>query len=276
MRPFAAALACVATLLSLTAAVFLDEAYQTDFHHALLGLPQQHTTFFHRPQAESKASLLYTLSEKAVLGAVNPKTGAIVWRQSLASASKTGPSFLRAGEDEDVVISAIGSEVRAWDALSGRLVWGNEFGDGVAADLEVIETAVETEPKRRKDAMVLFAGKSQGILRRLHGDNGDVVWEFHDKRFVIWSADNCMVNRDELTMKQWRCSLPGLELCHERVLNSATPGGQGCLQDTRHIPGSRNGQTNGTIHAELGQRRVAGFVHPPRWRQLGIAHHRLD
>jgi outer membrane protein assembly factor BamB len=182
----------VVTSLPFTVAVFLDEAYKSDFHHALLGLPQQHTTFFHRPQADSKASLLYTLSDKAILGAVNPKTGAIVWRQSLASASVAAPGFLRAGEDEDVVISAVGQQVRAWDALSGRLAWGNEFGDGVVADLEVIETAVATEAKRRKDALALFGSKGQGIVRRLHGDTGEVVWEFHDKRCVMWSVSGVL------------------------------------------------------------------------------------
>lgn len=184
MRAYAVAFACVATFVPLTAAVFVDEAYHTDYHHALLGLPQQHTTFFHRPQAASKASLLYTLSEKNILGAVNPKDGSLVWRQSLAPASDPSPSFLRAGEDEEVVISAVGQEVRAWGALDGRLLWGNEFSDGNATDLEVIETIDGGDMKVTKDCVVLFGREGQGTVRRLRGDTGEVIWEFHDRRYV--------------------------------------------------------------------------------------------
>lgn len=185
MRSYAAALACVAASLPFTSAVFADEAYHTDFHHALLGTPQQQTTFFHHPQAASKASLLYTLSEKAVLGAVNPKDGSLVWRQSLAPGDDAPPAgYLRAGEDEGVVISAVGREVRAWDALNGKLVWENEFSDGIARDLEVVEAAAGGDQKLPKDAIVLFGRDSQGTVRRLRGDNGDVVWEFHDRRCV--------------------------------------------------------------------------------------------
>ena len=180
MRLSAVLPVCVAVSLPFSSAIFADEAYQTDYHHALLGLPQEHATFFHRPQAASRASLLYTLSTKAILGAVNPKDGSLVWRQQLASTSRPASSFLRTGEGEGVVISAIGQEVRAWDALNGKLLWDNEFRGGTATDLEIVET-VEGEAGR-KDAIVLFSHNGEGTIRRLSGESGDVVWEFHDNR----------------------------------------------------------------------------------------------
>ena len=58
----------IAAILShATFAVHQDEAYQIDFHHALLGIPQAHTSFFHKPSVDSKASLLYTLTEIGIV-----------------------------------------------------------------------------------------------------------------------------------------------------------------------------------------------------------------
>lgn len=168
--------------LSAVHAVFADDAYQIDYHHALLGIPQQHTTFFHRPQSSSRASLLYTLSEKLVLGAVNPKDGTIVWRQRLADGNAT-TGFLRAGERENIVISAVGGRVNACDALSGKLVWSNEFNDDETRDLEVVELESGKEGRTAKDA-VLLSGSTEGVVRRLNGNTGDVMWEFRDDRLV--------------------------------------------------------------------------------------------
>lgn len=157
-----------------TLAIFADEAYHVDYQHQLLGVPLPQTTFFHRPRANEKASLLYTLSDLGVIGAVNPATGEIVWRQLLAGHNETGPGHLRPVEGETTVVSAIGSRVDAWDAASGRERWGNVFS-GTVKDLEVMETATET-----KDILALFEENGKGRLRRLKGTNGDVAWEYKD------------------------------------------------------------------------------------------------
>lgn len=182
MRFHATWTALIVSCLNLPAvhAVFADDAYQVDWHHALLGIPQQHTTFFHRPQSSSRASLLYTLSEKLVLGAINPKDGTIVWRQRLGDGNHT-TGVLRAGEGEDTLISAVGGGVKAWDALSGKLIWGNEFNDGETRDLEVVELESGKEGRAVKDA-VLLSGSTEGVVRRLNGNTGDVMWEFRDDR----------------------------------------------------------------------------------------------
>lgn len=158
-------------------AVFADEAYNIDYHHELIGIPQRQTTFFHRPRKDEKATLLYTLSDLGVLGAVHPGTGKVVWRQLLEGAD--ADVFLRGVQDEGSVVSAAGRMVQSWDAMSGKEKWGNEFPMGIVKDLEVMETAAGSEGE--KNILALFEVEGKGLLRKLSGNTGDVVWEFEDK-----------------------------------------------------------------------------------------------
>ncbi len=159
-------------------AIFADEAYQTDYHHALLGFPQAHTTFFHRPSAASKASLLYTLSERLVLGALNPKDGAVIWRQRLTdrAQNETGPGLLRGGEGGNTLVSAVHEKVQTWDATDGRLVW-EWIGDGRIQGLETIEG--------EGDVLAFSGGHgTTATVRRLAADTGEPQWEHTDARFA--------------------------------------------------------------------------------------------
>ncbi|KAM4063774.1 PQQ-like domain-containing protein [Hirsutella rhossiliensis] len=163
-------------LSALAAAVFKDEVGDIDFHYSLVGLPQVETTFFHRPRKEDKASLLYTLSDIGILGAVNPSNGDLVWRHQIADdASPTSGGFLRAPEGENWVAAAYGSSVQAWSALTGRNLWRVDF-KGEVKDLEILEL---TEASR-KDVLALFDEDGVTVLRRLHGALGTVVWEFRE------------------------------------------------------------------------------------------------
>ncbi|KAI1460106.1 DUF1620-domain-containing protein [Annulohypoxylon moriforme] len=165
----------IAVLLALPAAVravFKDEVGHIDYHHELLGVPQRETTFFHRPRPQEKASLLYTLSDLGVLGAVNPGNGAVVWRQLLSNNVTDGGGHLRAGEDETWLASALGSSVHAWDAISGRNVWTLDF-DGEVKDLEVMEMTGNDH----KDVLALHQEDGTTVTRRIHGAEGRVVWE---------------------------------------------------------------------------------------------------
>ncbi|CAM1506091.1 Fc.00g057320.m01.CDS01 [Cosmosporella sp. VM-42] len=162
-------------LSSLGACVYQDDVGHIDFHHALVGVPQVETTFFHRPRKEDKASLLYTLSDVGVLGAVNPSTGAVVWRQQVADDLTNGGGYLRAPEGENWVAAAYGPRVQAWDSLTGRNVWHNDY-EGEAKDLEIMELTESL----RKDVLVLYEEVGQTVLRRLHGSLGTVVWEFRE------------------------------------------------------------------------------------------------
>ncbi|PHH81800.1 hypothetical protein CDD82_7842 [Ophiocordyceps australis] len=165
-------------LCALGAAIFQDEVGEVDFHYALLGHPQPETTFFHRPRREDRASLLYTLSDIGILGAVNPSNGDLVWRHEIANKVTSGEeSFLRAPDGDDWVVAAHGSEVSAWNALTGRNVWHMDFGQRIR-DVEILQLT-ETP---RKDVLVLFDDEGVAVLRRLHGTLGSVVWEFRDTR----------------------------------------------------------------------------------------------
>ncbi|KAI5922291.1 hypothetical protein F4810DRAFT_674227 [Camillea tinctor] len=165
-------------LLALPAAVravFRDEVGHIDYHHALLGVPQRETTFFHRPRPQEKASLLYTLSDVGVLGAVNPSNGAIVWRHLLNHNITDGGGYLRAAEDDTWLASALGSSVHTWDAITGRNVWSLEF-DGTVSDLEIMEMTEHGQ----KDVLSLHDEDGAMVARRIHGTEGRVIWEFRE------------------------------------------------------------------------------------------------
>ena len=162
-----------------TIATYADEAYTNDFHHALLGTPQSQTTFFHRPSAASKASLLYTLSEKLVLGAINPKDCSVVWRQRLSARNGSpGGGYLKAGE-AGTVIGAVNGEVQAWDAADGRLAWGWQ-GAGSVKGLEVLEGGGQS-------GVLVFSEEeiSRTVVRKLAADSGKVEWEHTEVRWVV-------------------------------------------------------------------------------------------
>ncbi|KAI0967850.1 hypothetical protein F4678DRAFT_465109 [Xylaria arbuscula] len=168
----------LSVLLALPAgvrAVFQDEVGHIDYHHEFVGVPQRETTFFHRPRPEEKASLLYTLSDLGVLGAVNPSNGALVWRQLLAGNVTDGGGFLRAAQDQTWLVGAYDSFVSSWDALTGRNVWSLDF-DGTVKDVEVMEL---TE-RGGKDVLTLHQESGATITRRIHGTEGHVIWEHKD------------------------------------------------------------------------------------------------
>ena len=174
---FHAALA-LAACLAPAAAVFEDDAYHIDFHYALLGTPKPEATFFHKPYAASKASLLYTVSENSTIGAVNPKDGALVWRSAPGISSK---GLLRAGEDQDTVISAVDDHITAWSASDGRVVWETRADGAIAEDLEILEQEDGISNANAKDILVLLTHAVQGV-RRLDAKTGLVKWTFEDTR----------------------------------------------------------------------------------------------
>lgn len=180
MRIPVALLAAACLLLRPTLAVLADDAWNVDYHLALLGAPQEHTTSFHQPFAGSKASLLYTLSEQAVLGAVNPKDGSVVWRQQLLKHANTTQSFLRAGHGQDTVVSGIDGQVAAWSASDGRQVWAHDLQGALVRDLEILEIPAAAQEPGTKDAIVLSAG-THTTLSRLDGVDGHVKWSFKDE-----------------------------------------------------------------------------------------------
>ncbi|PYH48770.1 uncharacterized protein BP01DRAFT_311326 [Aspergillus saccharolyticus JOP 1030-1] len=180
-----ATLLLLASCVPSTSAIYIDEVGHIDYHHALLGLPTSQSTFFLKPSASSNASLLYTLSEGSLLGAVNPKDGSLVWRQNLSrSALPVDPSsasgLLRASEGTNALVGALGDYVSSWTALDGKLIWENWFADEAIADLELLELEDASTAPSAKDTVALFTGKA-GVVRRLDGISGDIKWEYKDE-----------------------------------------------------------------------------------------------
>jgi outer membrane protein assembly factor BamB len=176
-----------AACLSPAAAIYSDEVNHIDFHHALLGAPSADSTFFLKPSPSSNASLLYTLSDKLLVGAVNPRDGALVWRQNL-SRSANSPSnaagLLRGLDGNDALVGAAGSYISSWSAQDGRLGWENRVPGGVVADLELLELEDATTSSGLRDTVAVINSEGTGIVRRLNGNNGKTVWEYKDARFV--------------------------------------------------------------------------------------------
>lgn len=179
MRCAATIIAATCALSRFAAAVFADDAGVVDWHHVLLGYPLQDATFFHQPQQDSKATLVYTLSDRNVVAAVNPKDGEVIWRQALQSNTAHAAGLLRAGQTSDTVISGVGSEVTAWGAPDGRQIWSVSFGDSSVRDLEILELDEGREKASAKDCLVLAEGKTTKLLR-LSGADGSKIWEYTD------------------------------------------------------------------------------------------------
>lgn len=177
------AVLALAACLAPAAAIFEDDAYHIDFHYALLGLPKHEATFFQKPYAGSKASLLYSVSQNQTIGAINPKDGALVWRQHF-DAEPRGQGHLRSGNEQDTVISALGDRITAWSASDGRLVWETIVTGAVVEDLEILEQEDGMTVNEAKDAVVLLADGSHGV-KRLDGKTGRVKWTFEDTRLAV-------------------------------------------------------------------------------------------
>ncbi|KAF2673958.1 DUF1620-domain-containing protein [Microthyrium microscopicum] len=173
-------LTAVAALLPAAFALFPDEAYKLDYHHAALGLPQRHATFFHQPQRDSKASLIYTLSELGILGAVNPKDGSLIWRQNLNQQNNSTKSFLVPSSTYGTVVSGLETQIAAWSAKDGRLAWSKEqAGLGNVVDLKSLEALGNGEVGPSKDIIATLDGVT-ATVQRLDGNTGETKWQYTD------------------------------------------------------------------------------------------------
>jgi len=176
------ALLCVASSVRQVFAIFADDAFHIDYHDALLGIPQSHTTFFHKPQVSSNASLLYTISDKAVLGAVNPKDGALLWRQALAGQpiENASAAYIVTGDDGKI-ISAYDQKVAAWDALDGKLLWDYVVEPtAVIRDLQAVPILGGIADGTSQDVVVLSESVdgTSATITRINGDSNVPRWQY--------------------------------------------------------------------------------------------------
>ncbi|KAJ5653286.1 hypothetical protein N7490_000289 [Penicillium lividum] len=171
----------IAACVSPAVAIYPDEVNHIDFHHALLGTPSPDSTFFLKPSSSSNASLLYTISDKSILGAVNPRDGSLLWRKDLSrlDSSTHGGGILRGSDGNNAVVGAAGNYISSWTAQDGKLIWENKFQDGVVADIELLELE-EASPTGARDTLALVGSETTGTVRRLDGNNGKTKWESKD------------------------------------------------------------------------------------------------
>ncbi|KEF60452.1 uncharacterized protein A1O9_02013 [Exophiala aquamarina CBS 119918] len=172
-------------LLSTSSAIFADDAFHIDYHHALLGVPQSHATFFHKPQVSTNASLLYSISDKAVLGAINPKDGSLLWRQSLAGKplDYASSSFLVARERDGQVISAHGRVVSSWDALNGKLIWSYDLPEGTVVQGLKSVPRLGANSAAIPDLIILATSgmaNAHNVICRIASDGSGPRWEHID------------------------------------------------------------------------------------------------
>ncbi|KAJ5906602.1 uncharacterized protein N7473_003518 [Penicillium subrubescens] len=172
----------IAACLSPAAAIYSDEVNHIEFHHALLGAPSPDSTFFLKPSSSSNASLLYTISEKSIVGAVNPRDGSLIWRQDISrpGSAPSGAGILRGLDGNNAVVGAAGDSISSWSAQDGKLIWENRFADGAVADLELLELEDASATSGSRDTIVLTSGEGAGVVRRLDGDSGKTKWEHKD------------------------------------------------------------------------------------------------
>ncbi|KAL8716361.1 MAG: hypothetical protein Q9220_000268 [cf. Caloplaca sp. 1 TL-2023] len=213
-------------------AIYADEAYEVDFHHALLGSPNPRTTFFHRLSTASKASLLYTLSDRSVLGAVNPKNGAIVWRQQLNSSS----GLLIASSGENAIYSAVGEAVQAWDAPEGRLLW-EWRGPGNIIALEF----ARSDAGKHGVYILSRTDTGKAIVRKLSADSGVVIWEHQDDSGDIphglWTQRDRVyyVALHSALLQGSKIKVSAISAAHGNSLNSVTLNADKDLADRNSI-----------------------------------------
>jgi len=166
--------------------VFVDEAFNIDFHQALLGTPQPHTTFFHKPDSSSNAALLYTISDKGLLAAVNPRDGSIVWRQAISGQDRDNATAacLVAGEGDGKITTAFEKTVTAWDASDGRLVWTHGIkGRSRAVGLQAVPVLGSSVDGAVQDVILLTQPQKEGggyVISRLGGDGAGERWRYSD------------------------------------------------------------------------------------------------
>nr|KAK5440888.1 hypothetical protein LTR18_007492 [Exophiala xenobiotica] len=187
-------LSILTSFLATTNAIFADDAFHIDYSYQLLGEPQPHNTIFHKPHTSTNASLLYTISDKAVLGAVNPKDGSLLWRQALAGqpTANSSSSYLVASERDGQIISGHDRTVACWNALDGRLVWEYIVPDGTRIQGVQVVPASESSSTSASEDVVVLTVPTHSIAHAtvfcLAGDGTGLKWQHVDSSHTEGSS----------------------------------------------------------------------------------------
>lgn len=161
LSPVSALLSALLLLLPFTAAVLKDDAYEVDWHMPLIGLALPGSTFFQHPSPETKASLIYTITARAIVAALNPKDGEIVWRHQLLEDPKIAGKL---ASGDGVVVASIGKDLKTFEAATGKLVW----------EISLPEEIKDVKVTKDNNAVVLL---EDGTVAFLESQTGDVAWK---------------------------------------------------------------------------------------------------
>ena len=223
--------AVITLLAHVSLAIYADEAGSVDYHLALLGQPGNSTTFFHQPVASSKASLIYTLSERNVLGAVNPKDGSLVWRQLLSSNRSAPHGHISTGEGQEVLYSAVDNTAAAWSTSDGRFLWQESIPGHAVKHVSMLSSDQRSQGKLNGDAIALWQGK-QSLVQRLDAESGAVQWSFEDAsgslpyRVVPSGGEVYVVGLSKAMLKGYKIHVTILDAQSGRATNQVILGSE--------------------------------------------------
>ncbi|EMR08015.1 hypothetical protein PNEG_03457, partial [Pneumocystis murina B123] len=144
--------------------------YENDkitFHIPLIGVPLKESIFFHKPISYQN-SLIYLATEKNILAAINSKDGSLVWRQKYA---ENDPINAIKPLDSKIISLSNSSNVRAWNALTGFLIW-EETLQNFFLDNRYVIKIFENNITSNKDIILL----TSNTIYFLDSNTGSQIW----------------------------------------------------------------------------------------------------
>lgn len=172
------------------------EAGKIDWHVPRIGVPHASNDSatpylaprFHRiikPDADIKdkaQTAIFVTTESNVVGALNPRNGAIVWRQILDENDQV-LLHKQFGENALAISGNGGANVRLYHAFTGYLIWESaqhSIRDGLLPEpgFPATDAAFITDKLKPNTAPDVVVVSNARIVRRLDGAFGGKVWEW--------------------------------------------------------------------------------------------------
>ncbi|KAG5440061.1 hypothetical protein PCK2_000573, partial [Pneumocystis canis] len=138
-----------------------------NFHIPLIGLPLKGLIFFHKP-ISNQDTLIYTATEKNILAAINCKN---VWRQEFSEDDHI--NIIKPLKSKIITFSN-SSIVRAWNALTGFLIWEEIFSNPFLSNKYNIDF-FENNVTSNTDIIVL----TSNTIYSLDSNTGFHIWNYH-------------------------------------------------------------------------------------------------
>ncbi|KAG5518022.1 hypothetical protein PMAC_003206 [Pneumocystis sp. 'macacae'] len=117
--------------------------------------------------------LIYLATEKNILAAINSEDGSLVWRQEFA---ENDPINIIKPLNSKIITFSNSSILRAWNALTGFLIWEKTFLSPFSVnryDINFFENNITSN----NDIIVL----TSNIVCSLNSDTGSQIWSYSQK-----------------------------------------------------------------------------------------------